>query len=227
MPTVVKTFNYTGTLQQTTIPAGTTSIDVHLWGGAGGGGGPDRADGGTGAAGHHVSATNISMTSHVGKTMTVAVGGGGAGGGRGGNAPGGTNGKSIAGYSGGEGGNSGPGGSSGSGGGGGGATTVLIDGNEIATAGGGGGGGGDGLGSRATAGVNTNLEKTVRITPEMVEVQVPVVAEQMAALQETPVPVTMGELEALQDQTQRQAEQRTMVQESHLAEQEILITRPE
>ena len=156
MPTVTKTFNYTGTLQQAIVPAGTTSIDVHLWGGAGGGGGPDATLGGTGAAGHHVSATGISMTSHVGKTITVAVGGGGAGGGRGANAPGGTNGKSIAGYSGGVGGNSGPRGSSGSGGGGGGATTVLIDGAEIATAGGGGGGGGDGLGSRATGGVNTN-----------------------------------------------------------------------
>mgnify|MGYP001231821303 CR=1 FL=1 len=38
MPTITKTFNYTGTLQEAIIPAGTTSIDVHLWGGAGGGG---------------------------------------------------------------------------------------------------------------------------------------------------------------------------------------------
>ena len=156
MATVVKTFLYTGTLQQATIPAGTTSIDVHLWGGAGGGGGPDRATGGTGAAGHYVTATSIDMSSYIGNTMTVAVGGGGAGGGRGGGAPGGTNGKSIAGYSGGVGGDSGPNGSSGSGGGGGGATVVLVNGNEIATAGGGGGGGGDGLNSRATSGVNTN-----------------------------------------------------------------------
>jgi len=37
MVSVVKTFNYTGTLQQATIPPGTTSIDVYLWGGAGGG----------------------------------------------------------------------------------------------------------------------------------------------------------------------------------------------
>ena len=41
MVAVVKTFNYTGTLQQATIPPGTTSIDVYLWGGAGGGGGSD------------------------------------------------------------------------------------------------------------------------------------------------------------------------------------------
>lgn len=156
MATVVKTFLYTGTLQQANIPPGTTSIDVHLWGGAGGGGGPDRANGGTGAAGHYVTSTSIDISSYVNQTMTVAVGGGGAGGGRGANAPGGSNGKSIAGYSGGEGGNSGPRGSSGSGGGGGGATVVLVNGNEIATAGGGGGGGGDGLNSRATGGVNTN-----------------------------------------------------------------------
>ena len=157
MVTVVKTFNYTGTLQQAEIPPGTSSIDVHLWGGAGGGGGSDAGGpGGTGAAGHYVTATSINMTSHVGKTMTVAVGGGGAGGSSGGGAPGGTNGKSIAGYSGGEGGNAGPTPYSGSGGGGGGATVVLIDGNQIAVAGGGGSGAGAGLSSNGTAGINTN-----------------------------------------------------------------------
>ncbi len=94
MVAVVKTFIYTGTLQQLVIPAGTTSIDVLLWGGGGGGGGSDAGGpGGTGAAGQHVSATSISMTSHIGKTLTVAVGGGGAGGSSGGGAPGGTNGK--------------------------------------------------------------------------------------------------------------------------------------
>ena len=82
MAAITNTFLYSGTLQQVEIPAGTQSIDVHLWGGAGGGGGGDRAGpGGTGAAGHHVSATTISMTSNIGKTLTVAVGGGGAGGG--------------------------------------------------------------------------------------------------------------------------------------------------
>lgn len=157
MVTVVKTFNYSGTLQQAVIPAGTTSIDVYLWGGGGGGGGSDAGGpGGTGAAGHHVAATSVSMTSNVGKTMTIAVGGGGAGGGSGGGAPGGTNGKSIAGYSGGEGGNAGPNPYSGAGGGGGGATVVLVDGNEIATAGGGGSGAGAGAGSDGTAGINTN-----------------------------------------------------------------------
>jgi|TARA_A100001015_G_scaffold295793_1_gene375215 hypothetical protein len=157
MAAVVNTFLYSGTLRQVVIPAGTQSIDVHLWGGAGGGGGSDAGGpGGTGAAGHHVSATTISMTSNIGKTLTVAVGGGGAGGTSGGGAAGATNGKSIAGYSGGTGGNAGPQPYSGSGGGGGGATTVLVDGNEIATAGGGGGGAGAGKGSNGTAGVNTN-----------------------------------------------------------------------
>ena len=158
MATVVKTFNYTGTLQQATIPAGTTSIDVHLWAGAGGGGGGDRGGpGGTGAAGHYVTATSIAISSaQIGQTITVAVGGGGAGGSGGGNAPGGTNGKSITGYSGGQGGNSGPSGSSGSGGGGGGATVVSINGQEIAVAGGGGAGAGAGIASNGTSGINTN-----------------------------------------------------------------------
>ena len=158
MATVVKTFNYTGTLQQAIIPPGTQSIDVHLWGGAGGGGGGDRGGpGGSGAAGHHVSKTGIAITSaNIGQTLTVAVGGGGAGAGGGSNAPGGNNGKSIAGFSGGVGGNSGPRGSSGAGGGGGGATVVSIHGNQVAVAGGGGGGGGAGIASNGTAGINSN-----------------------------------------------------------------------
>ena len=55
MASVVKTFNYTGTLQQANIPPGTTSIDVYLWGGAGGGdggwGGGAGGSGGWGGAG--------------------------------------------------------------------------------------------------------------------------------------------------------------------------------
>ena len=42
MPTIIKKFQYSGTLNQVTIPAGTTSVDIYLWGGAGGAGG-DRA----------------------------------------------------------------------------------------------------------------------------------------------------------------------------------------
>ena len=77
MVAVVKTFNYTGTLQQATIPAGTTSIDVHLWGGAGGGGGSDAGGpGGYGAAGHYVTSTSVAISSaQIGQTITVAVGG--------------------------------------------------------------------------------------------------------------------------------------------------------
>ena len=94
MPTVTKTFTYSGTLQQATIPAGTTSIDIYLWGGAGGAGGADAAGGGgNGAAGHHVKKTAYSVTSNIGDTLEVAVGGGGAGGASGGNANGGNNGK--------------------------------------------------------------------------------------------------------------------------------------
>ena len=80
MVAVVKAFNYTGTVQDATIPAGTTSIDIYLWGGAGGGGGSDRHSGGSGAAGHFVKKTSYSVTSNVGDTVQVAVGGSGGGG---------------------------------------------------------------------------------------------------------------------------------------------------
>ena len=162
MAASVFTFNYTGTLNQIVIPPGTESIDVHLWGGAGGGGGSDAGGpGGYGAAGHYVSTTSIPIsTSDVGKTMRIAVGGGGAGGSSGGGATGGTNGKSITGYSGGEGGDAGPTPYSGSGGGGGGATVVSIDYQEIAVAGGGGAGAGAGKDSNGTAGINTNSATT-------------------------------------------------------------------
>ena len=52
MPTITKTFNYSGQLQLADLPAGTNSVTMHLWGGAGGCGGPDTAgDGADGAAG--------------------------------------------------------------------------------------------------------------------------------------------------------------------------------
>jgi hypothetical protein len=158
MVAVVKPFIYTGTLQEATIPAGTTTIDMYLWGGAGGGGGGDAGGpGGTGSAGHFVKKTSYAVTSNIGDTVTVAVGGGGAGGSGGSSAPGGDNGKSITGYSGGDGGNSGPRGSSGAGGGGGGASVIKI-GSEgaIAVAGGGGGGAGAGVASNGSAGINSN-----------------------------------------------------------------------
>ena len=82
MTTVTKTFNYTGTLQQADIPAGTTSIDIYLWGGAGGGGSSDAGGpGGPGAAGHHVKKTGLAISSaQINTTLEVAVGGGGGGG---------------------------------------------------------------------------------------------------------------------------------------------------
>ena len=158
MVAVVKTLNYTGTLQQVTIPPGTTSIDLYLWGGAGGGGSSDAGGpGGTGAAGHHVKKTGLAIsTAQINTTLDVGVGGGGGGGSSGGGAPGGSNGKSKTAFSGGRGGNAGPQPYSGSGGGAGGATTIHIDGTEIATAGGGGSGAGAGKSSNGTAGINTN-----------------------------------------------------------------------
>ena len=152
------TFTHSGTLNQAVIPAGTTSVDMYLWGGAGGAGGADAGGpGGSGAAGHHVKKLTYAIaTSLVGTTVEVGVGGGGAGGGSGTNAPGGTNGKGKTGFSGGNGGTSGPRGNSGAGGGGGGATTVFIDGSAVAVAGGGGGGAGAGSGSNGTSGINTN-----------------------------------------------------------------------
>jgi hypothetical protein len=152
------TFSYSGTLNQAVIPAGTTSVDMYLWGGAGGAGGADAGGpGGSGAAGHHVKKLTYAIaTSLVGTTVEVGVGGGGAGGGSGTSAPGGTNGKGKTGFSGGNGGTSGPRGNSGAGGGGGGATTVFIDGSAVAVAGGGGGGAGAGSGSNGTSGINTN-----------------------------------------------------------------------
>jgi hypothetical protein len=157
MAQVVKILTYTGTTQTVTIPAGTVSIDMHLWGGAGGGGGSDAGGpGGYGAAGHYVLKTGYDVTANVGQTLTVGVGGGGGGGTSGGGAPGGATGKSLTGYSGGRGGNAGPSPYSGSGGGGGGASVVQINGSDIAIAGGGGGGAGAGQFSNGTSGINTN-----------------------------------------------------------------------
>ena len=157
MPTLIKKFQYSGTLNSVTIPAGTTSADIYLWGGGGAGGGADAGgSGGSGTAGHYVSKTSYSLASNVGDTLEVAVGGGAGGGGAGGSANGGANGKGKTGFSGGNGGASGPRGSSGAGGGGGGATTLFVDGSAVATAGGGGGGGGAGVSSNGTSGISTN-----------------------------------------------------------------------
>ncbi len=165
MATVIKEFNYSGTLQIADIPIGVTTLTLHIWGGAGGSGGVDAAGSGSdGAAGHFVSKTDLDMTSYDGvKQICVAVGSGGAGGTTGGEAEGGRNGQSLTGYSGGTGGSSGTLGASGSGGGGGGATTITlfesgqsINNIELAIAGGGGGAGGTGDKSRGGGGVGAN-----------------------------------------------------------------------
>ena len=157
MPTIVKTFTYTGTKQEVAIPAGTVSMNISMWGGGGGGGGSDSAGPGRpGAAGHYVTKSSFDLKPYIGQTLTVAVGGSGAGGSSGGGAAGGKNGKSLTGYSGGRGGNSGPTPFSGSGGGGGGASVIQINGVDIAIAGGGGGGAGDGQHSAGTVGINSN-----------------------------------------------------------------------
>jgi hypothetical protein len=163
--TITKVFKYTGKLQIAHIPIGVASIDVYLWGGAGGSGGSDYAgEGADAAAGQYVTATGIDMSAYAGKkSMVVAVGGGAGGGSSGTTAQGGINGKGMTGYSGGTGGKSGTFGTSGSGGGGGGATTITLyesgqtlDNIKIAIAGGGGGAGGSGMASRGGAGLNTN-----------------------------------------------------------------------
>ena len=147
MPTITKTFIYTGTKQQATIPAGATSVEYHIWGGGGGGGGGDRAGPGrSGAAGHYVTGT-IDLTGTSGQVLALGVGGGAAGQ---------NNGRGLTGYSGGVGGQNGPRPISGNGGGGGGATVIQLAGTDVAIAGGGGGGGGDGKNSTGTVGISSN-----------------------------------------------------------------------
>ena len=170
MATIVKEFNYTGTLKIGKLPAGVSSMDIYLWGGAGGSGGSDYSgDGSDGAAGHYIEAKGINTSAYAGrKNIVIAVGGAGGSGSTGSNAKGGINGKSMTGYSGGTGGSSGSAGSSGSGGGGGGATLVTLfesgeslDNIVLGIAGGGGGAGGSGYQSRGGAGINTNTATSV------------------------------------------------------------------
>jgi hypothetical protein len=164
MATIIKEFIYTGGVYVGEVPHGTSTLTLHLWGGAGGGGGDDVGIGGTGSSGQYVTVTNLDVSAYAGvKEMTVTVGGGGLGGTTGAGAEGGENGKTLTGYSGGKGGDAGPGNPSGSGGGGGGATVVTvfasgqsIDNTIVAVAGGGAGGGGAGAYSSGAAGINTN-----------------------------------------------------------------------
>ena len=75
MATTTKVFDYTGTVQFFTIPAGTTSVSLYLWGGAGGGGGGDGAGPGrSGAAGHYVEKTNLSLARLVPSFCCLGLG---------------------------------------------------------------------------------------------------------------------------------------------------------
>ena len=156
-PNDTYTFTYDGYKWTGTIPAGAQSMKVYLWGGGGGGGAQETSGAnGTGAGGHYVYHDSIDLTSHVGETITLGIGGGGGGGSTGGGVAGGFNGRSLTGYSGGVGGSSGSTGSSGSGGGGGGATIIQINSVDVALAAGGGAGGGGGADSQGGVGITSN-----------------------------------------------------------------------
>ena len=59
MTTITKTFTYSGQFQTAEVPAGTTLLTVHLWGGGGGAGGEglfggrDGGVGGSDGVGEH------------------------------------------------------------------------------------------------------------------------------------------------------------------------------
>jgi len=172
MALITKTFTYEGGVRIAEVPAGTTTLTLHIWGGAGGGGGNDAGgDGGSGSAGHYVTKTDLDISAYaVVKNIAVTVGGSGEGGSTGLGASGGTNGKSLSNYSGGTGGPSGSGGASGSGGGGGGATVISIfaDGQDVdntVLAISGGGAGGGGAGRLSTGGTGTNTANATAETP--------------------------------------------------------------
>lgn len=155
------TFTYDGLKWDGIIPAGAQSMEIYLWGGGGGGGAQETTgSNGYGAAGQYVTHSSIDLTTHIGESITIGVGGGGGGGSNGGGVAGGTNGRSLSGFSGGVGGASGPNGSSGSGGGGGGATVIKIGSTVVAVAGGGAGGAGGGADSQGGSGINLNVSTT-------------------------------------------------------------------
>src|SRR5262249_33868705 len=96
-PEWTKDFGYTGTPQTLVVPIGVTSLDVALWGGAGG----DSFDSSPGGGGGYVNDT-IAVT--PGQVMNVFVGGRGTDGTNGGNSPGGWNGGGLGAFLGGGGG---------------------------------------------------------------------------------------------------------------------------
>ena len=82
MAAIVNTFLYSGTLQQVTIPPGTQSIDVYLWGGAGGGGGTRGPGSGnsalSGSAGGNTTVTNSTLSVSMDAKGGIAVNGDGS-----------------------------------------------------------------------------------------------------------------------------------------------------
>jgi hypothetical protein len=130
-------FNHTGALQTYTVPDGVTTLNLRMWGAAGGSGDHGTSSGGAGAY------INGNLTVTPGQSLKVIVGGGGATGGPG----------ALGGYGGGGNGNA----SYGVGGGG--RSAIQTSGaTELVNVGGGGGCGGD-----ATYGGCANYSPTLAI----------------------------------------------------------------
>ena len=136
------TYNYTGTVDSFTVPAGVTQLTLTITGAEGGQGGPDAN--GPSPTGGYQGIVSGTIAVNPGDNLSIAVGSGGhsgiGGGGVGPSTPG-TN--PLSGYGGGQGGKSGSQGSSGGGGAGGAATVVQYNSATI-VAGGSGGSGGSG-----------------------------------------------------------------------------------
>ena len=145
-----RTFTPSDTDRAFTVPALVSSIDIEMFGGAGGLGGRDCGAGCTMRLPSQVGHAHFTVPVTAGKTIGVWPGMAGGNGRDGVNTAGGggsagqssySSGQSSGLYNGGAGGSTGPAGTSGAGGGGGAATLVSIDGNLLIVAGGGGGGG--------------------------------------------------------------------------------------
>jgi RHS repeat-associated protein len=74
--TTTTTYDYTGSLQTLTVPAGVTSISVKVWGGGGGGNGGSNGSGG--GAGGYVASSSMHVT--PGEVINIFVAQGGQGG---------------------------------------------------------------------------------------------------------------------------------------------------
>ncbi len=145
-----RTYTPADTDRNFVVPIGVGSIDVEMYGGAGGLGGRDCGSGCTMHVPSQVGHAHFTLPVVAGKSIGIWPGGAGGNGRDGVNSAGGggTAGQSsyVAGqnsnlYDGGSGGSTGPLGTSGAGGGGGAATVLTIDANVLVVAGGGGGGG--------------------------------------------------------------------------------------